>query len=470
MRYLFGFVCVLALGVFPLVGCSETTGEGGNGGSGGTAGDGGNGGSAGSGGTVSSACNGELCEGIDCNDDNPCTRDVCNVADGTCSYMTACDDFNDCTTEMCDLAAESCSTPSPVANGTPCEGGTCRAGLCELTGSVLPCTEQGIRNAIAAGDNTYTFACDGTTPVVTQAEIEIDNDVILDGEGKLTVDGDCAHRVFSVSEGVTAELRGFTVTSGNPLPDFTDSLPTHTDGGCIDNRGTLTLTNCTVTRCLAPTPGDPEDVAVGGGIHNFTTMTLTNCTVSDNNAHDWGGGISSAGTLTMTNSTVSGNSNPAVWNHHDGVMTITNSTVSNNWSGPDNVFGHISNRNVPEAVTLTNSLVDGDCSRDADDPLGGASFTSLGHNIESPGNTCGFGQATDQFDVSAAELSLGPLQNNGGLTKTHALGLFPTRSVAIDHVPAADCGVTTDQRNEPRPETGGDACDVGSFERQPEDP
>jgi hypothetical protein len=50
MRYLFGFICVLALGVMPLVGCSETSGEGGSGGdggSGGTAGDGGSGGVAG---------------------------------------------------------------------------------------------------------------------------------------------------------------------------------------------------------------------------------------------------------------------------------------------------------------------------------------------------------------------------------------------------------------------------------------
>jgi hypothetical protein len=31
MRYLFGFLCVCALGVVPLVGCSETAGDGGSG-------------------------------------------------------------------------------------------------------------------------------------------------------------------------------------------------------------------------------------------------------------------------------------------------------------------------------------------------------------------------------------------------------------------------------------------------------
>ena len=35
-------------------------------------------------------------------------------------------------------------------------------------------------------------------------------------------------------------------------------------------------------------------------------------------------------------------------------------------------------------------------------------------------------------------------------------------SVAIDHIPAVDCGVTTDQRGIERPQ--GDACDVGAFE------
>ena len=49
MRYLFGFMCVLALGV---MGCSETAGTGGDGGVGGT---------AGSGGTVTDACTGGEC-------------------------------------------------------------------------------------------------------------------------------------------------------------------------------------------------------------------------------------------------------------------------------------------------------------------------------------------------------------------------------------------------------------------------
>jgi hypothetical protein len=96
--------------------------------------------------------------------------------------------------------------------------------------------------------------------------------------------------------------------------------------------------------------------------------------------------------------------------------------------------------------------------------------TSNGYNIESPGDTCGFDQGTDQPNVTSGALSLGPLADNGGPTETHAL--LPG-SVAIDMIPGVDCvdadrePLTTDQRGKPRPETGGTMCDVGALEVQP---
>jgi len=64
MRYVFGFLCVCALGAMPLVGCGETNGGGGSGGSGGTAGSGGMGGEGGTGGTDWGLV-GELCQRLD---------------------------------------------------------------------------------------------------------------------------------------------------------------------------------------------------------------------------------------------------------------------------------------------------------------------------------------------------------------------------------------------------------------------
>ena len=79
--------------------------------------------------------------------------------------------------------------------------------------------------------------------------------------------------------------------------------------------------------------------------------------------------------------------------------------------------------------------------------------------------SCGFDQGTDLVNITQGQLVLGPLQDNGGPTMTHALG---PGSVAIDHIPTVDCEVTEDQRGQPRPETDGTMCDVGSVEVQPE--
>jgi hypothetical protein len=76
--------------------------------------------------------------------------------------------------------------------------------------------------------------------------------------------------------------------------------------------------------------------------------------------------------------------------------------------------------------------------------------------------SCGFDQPTDQVNVSAEDLKLGPLADNGGPTETHAL--LPG-SVAIDVIPTDMCEVDEDQRGETRP--GGAMCDAGAFEVQP---
>ena len=292
----------------------------------------------------------------DCDDGNDCTGNACT--DGMCEYTvvtddTVCDESNECTTGMC--ASGECDT-TPVQDGTVCGNGagTCQLGIC----SNVACTEQGIRDAIAAGGGPYTFDCAGPQTVVTAAEIVIDNDVILDGEGNLTVDGNDDHLVFEVSEGVSAELTGFTVTRGRTEvgPPF---FRFH--GGCISNLGTLTLTNCTVTRCTAAESITPDLLNNGGGIGNLGSLTLTNCTVSENSADFQGGGIWSPadaefGSLTLTNSTVSGNSAYTGGGIAGVDFTIENSTVSDNvatgWGG--GIVSRDSGRG-----TITNSTVSG---------------------------------------------------------------------------------------------------------------
>ena len=78
-------MCVCALGMMPLVGCSETAGDGGNGGTAGT-------------GTSCLGLDGiggtpECASPTDCNDHNECTTDDC--ADGGCEHV-AVEDSTPC--------------------------------------------------------------------------------------------------------------------------------------------------------------------------------------------------------------------------------------------------------------------------------------------------------------------------------------------------------------------------------------
>ena len=341
---------------------------------------------------------------------------------------------------------------------------------CEM--DVCPCSEQGIRAATAAGGGPYTFDCDGPTIVRTGEEILLRNDVILDGEGNLTIDGDNRHRVFR-NFGAMVELRGLTVTggSGGGARVVVDGVASHkttgpwTVGGGIWNQGTLSLTNCTVS-------GNTTDI-IGGGIYNDATLTLADSTVSENIAGD-GGGIYNNGTLTLTNSTVSGNTAWAGGGLGGGegvnlysTLTLINSTVSGNTARSGEGGGILNagtlvliNSTVSGDIvflgtlTSTSTLMDGAC----DEGLRGVA-ASDGYNIESPGNTCGFDQETDQVSVSADDLKLAELADNGGPTMTHAL---LSGSVAIDVIPADMCEVTEDQRGFPRDSM----CDVGAFEVQ----
>ncbi len=74
-----------------------------------------------------------------------------------------------------------------------------------------------------------------------------------------------------------------------------------------------------------------------------------------------------------------------------------------------------------------------------------------GNNLQFPGNTCGAG-------IRTANPQLGPLQDNGGFTATHAIASdSPARNTANN----ANCP-PFDQRGVVRPQ--GTTCDIGAFE------
>ena len=101
--------------------------------------------------------------------------------------------------------------------------------------------------------------------------------------------------------------------------------------------------------------------------------------------------------------------------------------------------------------TIIAGNVPGDCS-------GGV--VSLGFNLDSD-NTCNLSPSTD---LPGTDPLLGPLQDNGGPTETHAL-LPGSPAIDLSLAIGEPCGGGTDQRGVPRPQ--GLGCDIGAFEVGP---
>ena len=79
--------------------------------------------------------------------------------------------------------------------------------------------------------------------------------------------------------------------------------------------------------------------------------------------------------------------------------------------------------------------------------------------VQSGRNLLASGDCATGADVLTGPANLGPLADNGGPTKTHAL---LAGSAAIDA--AKDCTVSDDQRYVSRPQPPGPACDLGAYE------
>jgi hypothetical protein len=140
-RLIFGFMCVLALGV---MGCGETTGTGGSGGSAGSGGVCGDGGSGGVGGGVVTDCTGEevftACT-ID-GEEGHCWLEQCATFDCSCLEDGTYCEFavlGDGTKGVCE--AGECTKPQDctgLVDGWDCNTGGEDGGICEGGECVAP--------------------------------------------------------------------------------------------------------------------------------------------------------------------------------------------------------------------------------------------------------------------------------------------------------------------------------------------
>jgi hypothetical protein len=298
---------------------------------------------------------------------------------------------------------------------------------------------------------------------------------------------DAPDRVFFVEKGAHLTLENLTIRHGRPAIESEH-------GGGILNRGTLIVKNCVVSdnsarggggissrqatltiigstirdnvargdgprgeqcgggggvKCSSGTmmlidsaivdnQAGIRSEGLGGGVRTGCgcTAEIVNCTISGNKAKRYGGGIAAAGTVHITHCTVSNNAvghgGGALWIR--GQVDIENTIVANNHGGVNCTLhddGFAGKGSI--GVNRNNLIEDGSCDADLHgDP------------------------------------KLGPLDDNGGGTLTHAL---LAGSPAIDVVPAAECSLPTDQRGSLRPIVQASLetpCDIGAFEVQAE--
>lgn len=211
------------------------------------------------------------------------------------------------------------------------------------------------------------------------------------------------------------------------------------------------------------TPAPAFNPSLGGGIANLAVhgrsprMVIQGTTIS-NNVSDTGGGIINRGSLSITNSTISGNrsangagiaylsaANPAGYGGER--LSIAMTTIANNdgwgvWRRTDAPFG------VGQSIIAGNRGI-GVLNRNCD-----AGVFESTYNLESGRDCLMIGEG----DIGNVDPLLGPLANNGGPTLTHAL---LAGSPAID-AGRASGGERIDQRGVRRPL--GAANDIGAFE------
>jgi hypothetical protein len=131
---------------------------------------------------------------------------------------------------------------------------------------------------------------------------------------------------------------------------------------------------------------------------------------------------------------------------------LTDVTIADNTSGSDTAINGPGGRPLVETDTIIASNTNTDTAA-GPDSCNSDQITDGGRNVAYAAVGCA-GVTGDP--------KLGALANNGGPTKTIALG---AGSSAIGLVPVSICTVTTDQRGLHRP--AGSACDAGAYEVSP---
>ncbi|MDH3328513.1 MAG: hypothetical protein OEM01_04710 [Desulfobulbaceae bacterium] len=351
--------------------------------------------------------------------------------------------------------------------------------FCTLRAAIEESNSLPGQDTIILSGGTYQLDLDGAgEDISATGDLDIIDSLVIVGAGpeNTFIDGGGLDRVLDIIESnITVTISGITITNGF-LP--VNLQTNQKGGGGIRNAGTLSFKNSSIINNHVQGLADED---TGGGLFNIGTCSIINSTIRNNSAKQGGGVVNENGaTLQISESTICSNNaerGGGIINY--GSITATNTTFSSNIADTGNypVGGAIQNWNECTLIHSTIAeniapLGGGGISNDGtlsmvntivSDNAGGdcrlvRSIDSKGYNIASD-HSCYLSRALG--DLENTEPLLGPLQDNGGVTPTHALS---------QNSPAIDAGillanVSIDQRGIKRPQR--ETSDIGAYEIEP---
>ena len=372
------------------------------------------------------------------------------------------------------VGAATLTVTSAADSGGPCPGATCSLRQAIITAN--------------AGD-TIDFAPAIVTIDLTNGELSIAKALTIAGPGaglltvrRSTAAGTPLFRIFNLLQQnpdvFDVTISGLTIANGNSPG---------ADGGAIlaNIFGNVTITGCTISGntaggnsggAIATQPGtgtvnvrnsivSGNSAASGGGILSKQRVNISTSAIAGNTATNSGGGIENLYNTTIVDSTISGNTVTGSGGgiHNTFTLTITNSTISGNSADSNGGGIYI---DMGEVFSARNTIIAKNTASFGPDFRG--QLNSQGFNLIGNTTATSITGVTTGNQLNVDPL-LGPLQDNGGATLTHAL---LSGSTAIEN--GHSSGSSTDQRGLPRPvddptitnATGGDGSDIGAYEVQ----
>ena len=354
--------------------------------------------------------------------------------------------------------------------------GTVRVSGCTLTNSFSANSSRGgaiynLGGALTVDNSTFT----GNTAARGGAIYSVDGTTAITNSTFTGNKGDLQGAVIFM-DGTSGAGKRDALTMTNCT--LADNTAASSGGGIYNDGGTLTVLNSRFTGNKSGDRGGAIFTIGNGGLSSITASTM-----SGNSTTEAGGAIFTATTAApagqpaptsqtlISNCTITGNSAAGAFRPRGGgvasfvgLTRIDSCTIAGNSAAIDGGIALTSNADIQmrigNSIVADNRTLGGGADSGTDvDLIDGTinGFVSLGNNAIGDGNaTAKFNASGDRIGITAAQLNLGALANNGGPTQTRLPG---SGSVAIDKG-ATD--LTVDQRGVARPL--GAADDIGAVE------